>query len=65
MFEIGKKTASAEMVVEVPPTSSEVRGALRVQNDQIVKKMIGDMENVAQSAAMQTIAKKGGSIVDT
>lgn len=65
MFEIGKKTASAEMVVEVPPTSAEVRGALRVQNDQIVAKMIWDMENVAQSAAVQTIAKRWWSITDT
>ena len=65
LFEIGKKTASAEMTVEVPATSSEVRGALRVQNDQIVGKMIWDLENVAQSAAMQTIAKRGGSIVET
>ena len=36
MFEIGKKTASTEMVVPVPPTKVEVKGAMRVQNDVMV-----------------------------
>jgi len=36
-----------------------------VQNQQVVQKITNDMTNTAQSAAMQTIAKRGGSVTAT
>lgn len=59
MFEIGKKSAAVEMNVQVPPTKAEVRGAMRVQNDAIIEKMISDAETQTQ-LAVTTIANKHG-----
>lgn len=65
MFEIGKKSVSTEIGVKVPPTAREVAGALRVQNDALINKYIGDMETAASSAVTQVAAKRGGSITST
>lgn len=65
MFEIGKKAAATEMGVPIPTTPAETKGAMYIQNQQVVQKITNDMTNTAQSAAMQTIAKRGGSITDT
>lgn len=52
------------MKVAVPPTSANISGALRVQNDQLAQKIANDMTNVAKSAAVATIAKTGGDVQD-
>lgn len=65
MFEVWKKSAAAEMWVSVPNTAAETRGVMYVQNQQVVAKIANDMTNTAQSAAMQTIAKRWWSITDT
>lgn len=65
MFEVGKKAAATEMGVSIPTTPAETRGAMYVQNQQVVQKISNDMTNTAQSAAMQTIAKRGGSVTAT
>lgn len=64
LFEIGKKTASREMEIKTPPTRSEVRGALRVQNDALVDKMAADMETQVKQAVAQETTGQGGSITD-
>ena len=60
MFEVGKKTAATEMDVRVPPTKSEVKGAMRVQNDSLVKEVSGKMESAVSVGAAEMVAKKGG-----
>lgn len=55
MFEIGKKTAAVEMNVQVPPTKKEVRGALRVQNDNIIAKMKNDLDQATKTAVLTTV----------
>lgn len=66
MFEVGKRTAAQELGVPVPPTSAEVRGAMRVQNDAIAGKIAWNLEAVAVRAATEAIQKAGGgSITDT
>jgi hypothetical protein len=55
MFEIGKKTAAVEMNVQVPPTRKEVRGALRVQNDNIIDAFTNDIETQAKNAVLTTV----------
>lgn len=62
MFEIGKKTASTEMNVKVPPTKSEVRGAMRVQNDALVDDLGNRMQDTAKLTSAEFIQKNGGSI---
>jgi len=62
MFEIGKKTASTEMSVKVPPTKSEVRGAMRVQNDALVDGLTTKMEDAVKTSAAEFIQKSGGSV---
>lgn len=65
MFEVGKKAAATEMGVSIPATPAETKGAMYIQNKQVVDKITNDMTNTAQSAAMQTIAKRGGSVTAT
>lgn len=66
MFEVGKRTAAKELDVPVPPTSDEIRGAMRVQNDAIAGKIAWNLEAVAVRAATEAIQKAGaGSITDT
>jgi SPP1 gp7 family putative phage head morphogenesis protein len=65
MFEIGKKSASVEMGVDIPATRAEVRGAMRVQNDAVVEKMANSIEESAKNSAMEEISKRGGKISDT
>lgn len=66
MFDDGKFSAARELGVQVPPTKAEVKGAIRVQNDSIVAKIVSDLENAAKQAATEAIQKTGaGSITDT
>lgn len=65
MFEVGKRSAARELDVPVPPTSAEVRGAMRVQNDSIVAKIAWNLEATAMQAASEAITKNAGSITDT
>lgn len=76
MFEVGKRTAAQELnagakpgdkdYLPVPPTSPEVRGAMRVQNDAIVGKIAWNLEAVAVQAATEAIQRAGGgSITET
>lgn len=65
LFEVGKKAAATEMGVAVPSTPAETKGAMYIQNKQVVDKITNDITNTAQSAAMQTVAKRGGSITNT
>lgn len=62
MFEIGKKTAAVEMNVQVPPTRKEVRGALRVQNDNIIDAFTNDIETQTKSAVLTTVNNNSWSI---
>lgn len=62
MFEIGKKTAAVEMNVQVPPTKKEVRGALRVQNDNIIAKMKNDLDQATKTAVLTTVNNNAWSI---
>ncbi len=62
LFEIGKKTASTEMNVKVPPTKAEVRGAMRIQNDAIVAGLVSNMETSAKTTVTELASKKGGEI---
>lgn len=62
MFEIGKKTAAVEMNVQVPPTRKEVRGALRVQNDNIIDAFTNDIETQAKNAVLTTVNNTAWSI---
>lgn len=65
MFEFWKKTAAAEMSAKVPPTRKEVRGALRVQNDNIVKWAIADLETKTRTAVMTNVNNHAWSITWT
>jgi len=70
MFEVGKRTAAQELnagskpgdkdYLPVPPTSPEIRGAMRVQNDAIAGKIAWNLEAVAVQAATEAIQKAGG-----
>lgn len=62
MFEIWKKTAAVEMNVQVPPTRKEVRGALRVQNDNIIDAFTNDIETQAKNAVLTTVNNTAWSI---
>lgn len=64
MFEIWKKGAALEMNVKVPPTSKEVRGAMRVQNDAITDQIVNQMENETKTAVTTIVNQKGGSITE-
>lgn len=65
MFEIWKKTASTEMWVQVPPTKTEVRGAMRVQNDALVEDLAWKIESAWKLWAIQVINTKWWSITTT
>lgn len=60
VFETGKKSASVEMGVRVPPTKREVQGAMRVQTDAVVDKAMNDAENAAKTAVAQHANQRGG-----
>lgn len=60
MFEIGKKTAATEMGVPVPPTKTEIKGAMRVQNDIVVGRTMNDVDDAVKSAVSEGAAKSGG-----
>lgn len=62
MFEIGKKTAAVEMNVQVPPTKKEVRGALRVQNDNIIEWFSNAMNTQTRSAVLTVVNENAWSI---
>lgn len=62
MFEIGKKTAAVEMSVQVPPTRKEVRGALRVQNDNIIDAFTNDIETQTKAAVLTVVNNNSWSI---
>lgn len=62
MFEIGKKTAAVEMNVQVPPTKKEVRGALRVQNDNIIDAFTNDIDTQTKAAVLTTVNNNSWSI---
>lgn len=65
VFEVGKQTAASEMSVAVPPTKTELKGALRGQNDMIIKRIWDDMESVAKTAAYTIVNRNAGDIVAT
>lgn len=44
-FELWKKTASTEMKVQVPPSKKEIYGVLKQSNDQIITKIMDDIQN--------------------
>ena len=51
-FEIGKKTASDEMQVQVPTTDKDISGLYRAQALQIEKKIYDEVGNVAKEEAL-------------
>ncbi len=57
MFEIGKKSAAAEMGVEIPATKKEISQALRIQNDAIVDKFVTDLDAATKTTVSQLIQK--------
>lgn len=65
MFEIGKKSASGEMGVDVPATKQEIMAALKMNNGTLVDKLSSDMENDVKATVTQQMARKGGSITST
>lgn len=50
------------MNVQVPPTRKEVRGALRVQNDNIIDAFTNDIETQAKNAVLTTVNNTAWSI---
>jgi SPP1 gp7 family putative phage head morphogenesis protein len=64
LFELGKQTASAEIQVPRPPTKSEVRGAMRIQNDVLVAEATAQMENATKKTVIDMLRGYGGSITD-
>lgn len=46
----------------MPPTKKEVRGALRVQNDNIIAKMKNDLDQATKNAVLTTVNNNAGSI---
>jgi len=60
IFEVGKKTASTEMSVRVPPTKREVQGAMRVQSDAMVSKATNDIENSIITNTTREASKANG-----
>jgi SPP1 gp7 family putative phage head morphogenesis protein len=65
LFEIGKQSAAREMTVVVPGTKSEVRGAMRVQNDALIDGYVNDLETSAKTSVTQVVNKKAGLISET
>lgn len=64
MFELGKKTVSNEMDVPVPATNNNIKGVMRVENNQMVNQMSGAMENSAKLTVTQLTAKTAGNITN-
>lgn len=62
MFEIGKKTAAVEMSVQVPPTKKEVRGAMRVQNDNMIEAMKWTLDTQTRTAVLTVVTNNSWSI---
>lgn len=65
VFEVGKKSAAAEMAVTVAATPQEVRAGIKVQAQAVVDKVIAEMENGIKTAVTQTVQKNAGSVTTT
>ena len=64
MFEVGKKTSANELDVQVPPTSKEIKGAMRAQNEALTNSIVTKQEAAAITAVTEAINKRGGDIKD-
>lgn len=65
VFEAGKKTAAAEMGVQVIATTGEVKAGIKVQSQAVVDKITAEMENGVKTAVTQAVQKNGGSVTNT
>lgn len=65
IFEIGKKSAAAEMAVNVIATSNEVKAGIKVQAQAVVDKVTAEMENGVKVAVAQAVQRNGGSVTTT
>lgn len=60
-FEIGKISTADEISQEVPKTNKDMRGVMRVKNDEQVNGFVAALSAIALAAAIQQISKKGGT----
>lgn len=62
MFDLWKKWAATEMWVAVPPTSKEVKWAMRAQNEWILSTIWNQIDDDAKMAVNELIANRGWDI---
>ena len=64
IFDIGKKTASDEMGIQVPATSKDISGIYLAQAQALEDKMTSDIANTAKEEALYNI-QRGATLAFT